>query len=83
MGNENDYNDALKRKRPGVTASASASAFNRSLTPTQRAACEASADRETNDEIARRLAALEAGDPSQHRPSPKPSPLNSVAFFDL
>jgi len=44
---------------------------------------ETYAKRETEREIAARLAALEALDPSQKRPTPKPNPLNSVAFIDL
>ena len=38
---------------------------------------------ETEREIAARLAALEALDPSQKRPMPKPNTLNNVAFIDL
>jgi len=44
---------------------------------------ETYAKRETEREIAARLAALEALDPSQKRPTPKPNPLSSVAFIDL
>ena len=44
---------------------------------------ETHAAQETKREIAARLAALEALDPSQKRPTPKPSILNSVAFVKL
>ena len=44
---------------------------------------ETHATQETKREIAARLAALEALDPSQKRPTPKPSILNSVAFVTL
>lgn len=38
---------------------------------------------ETSREVAARLAALEALDPSQKRPTPRPNILNNVAFIDL
>jgi hypothetical protein len=44
---------------------------------------ETYAKQETEREIAARLAALEALDPSQKRPTPKPNILNNVAFIDL
>jgi hypothetical protein len=44
---------------------------------------ETYAKQETDRDVAARLVALEALDPSQKRPTPKPSPLNSVAFIDL
>jgi hypothetical protein len=44
---------------------------------------ETYAKQETERDIAARLAALEALDPSQKRPTPKPNILNNVAFIDL
>ena len=44
---------------------------------------ETYAKQETEREIAARLAAMEALDPSQKRPTPKPNILNNVAFIDL
>ena len=44
---------------------------------------ETYAKQETEREIAARLAVLEALDPSQKRPTPKPSILNRVDYIDL
>lgn len=44
---------------------------------------ETYAKQETEREVAARLALLEALDPSQKRPTPKPNILNNVAFIDL
>jgi ribosome maturation protein Sdo1 len=44
---------------------------------------ETHAKQETEREIAARLAALEAIDPSQKRPTPRPNILGSVAFTEL
>ena len=44
---------------------------------------ETHAKQETEREIAARLAALEAIDPSQKRPTPKRSILNKVDYIDL
>ena len=76
-----DYNHALKNRRPGARASERTlpmSAPGLYLGP-----AETHAAQETKREIAARLAALEALDPSQKRPTPKPSILNSVAFVKL
>jgi len=107
MGHENDYNYALKRKRPRLTAANSP--FDHSpdppaieLPPEQKANGEAwdrrirlalglytdgeaetHAKQETEREVAARLAALEALDPSQKRPTPRPSILNKVDYIDL
>jgi hypothetical protein len=44
---------------------------------------ETYAKQETEREIAARLAVLEASDPSQKRPTPKPNILNRVDYIDL
>ena len=44
---------------------------------------ETHAAQETKREIAARLAALEAIDPSQRRPTPRRSILNKVDYIDL
>ena len=44
---------------------------------------ETYAAQETKREVAARLAALEAIDPSQKRPTPRPNILGSVAFTEL
>ncbi len=76
-----DYNHALKQQRLGVRAS------ERTLPMSDPGLylgpAETYAKQETEREIAARLAALEALDPSQKRPTPKPNPFNSTAFIDL
>ena len=76
-----DYNDSLKQRRPGVRAS------ERTLPMSDPGLClgpaETYAKQETEREIAVRLAALEALDPSQKRPTPKPNILNRVDYIDL
>jgi hypothetical protein len=76
-----DYNHALKSRRPGVRASERTlpmSAPGLRLGP-----AETYAKQETEREIAARLAALEALDPLQTRPTPKPNILNRVSFIEL
>ncbi len=76
-----DYNHALKRRRPGARA------CDRTLPVSDPGIylgpAETYAKQETEREIAARLAVLEALDPSQKRPTPKPSILNRVDYLDL
>ena len=114
MENENDYNYALKQRRPRTSSHVPllcierrdvddrperSRAFRTLKEQAEQEAwvrqflhdcglftdgeAETYAKQETEREVAARLAALEALDPSQKRPTPKPSPLNSVAFIDL
>jgi hypothetical protein len=76
---EHDYNHALKRRRPAVTASERRLPLSDPgmyLGP-----AETHAKRETEREVAARLAVLEALDPSQTRP--KPNAPNRVDFINL
>lgn len=76
-----DYNHALKRRRPAALAS------ERTLPMSDPGLflgpAETHAKRETENEVAARLALLELMDPSQRRPTPKPNILNNVAFINL
>jgi hypothetical protein len=114
MENENDYNYALKHRRPRTSGHVPLLCIERQdvderperphvfRTPDEQTEHEAwvrqflhdcglftdgeaetYAKQETEREVAARLAALEALDPSQKRPAAKPSPLSSVAFIDL
>jgi hypothetical protein len=81
MFHQDDYNYALKRRRPAVSASERhlpLSDPGMYLGP-----AETHAKQETEREIAARLATLELLDASQERPTPKPNILNRVAFIDL
>ena len=81
MFHQDDYNSALKRRRPAVSASERhlpLSDPGMYLGP-----AETHAKQETEREIAARLATLELLDASQERPTPKPNILNRVAFIDL
>lgn len=76
-----DYNDALKRRRPAAMASERQLPLSdpgQYLGPV-----EAHAKQETEREIAARLAALELLDPSQKRPTPKRSILSKVDYIEL
>ncbi len=79
MGNGNDDNAGRKRRPQRLPARERAEML--SLSPVdaeeyqwQVNAAAAEAVREINDEIAARLAALEAADPSQQRPKPRHAP---------
>jgi hypothetical protein len=76
---EHDYNHALKRRWPAVTASERRLPLSDPgmyLGP-----AETHAKRETDQEVAARLAVLEALDPSQARP--KPNGTNRGACIHL
>ncbi len=78
---EDDYNDSLKRRRAGMTATEREAEMDESglfLGP-----AETHAKHETEQAVAARLAVLELLDPSQKRPTPKPNILNRVDFIDL
>jgi len=81
MFHHDDYNHALKRRRPA--ASASERCLPLSDPGMYLGPAETHAKQETERAIAARLAALEFLDPSQKRPTPKPNILNRVAFIDL
>jgi len=76
-----DYNHALKNRRPGARA------CERTLPMSdpglRLGPVETYAKQETEREIAARLAALEALDPSQKRPTPKRNILSRVDYIDL
>ena len=78
-----DYNHSLKQRRAGITASERAAEAKQTEQGVRLGPAETHAKQETEREIAARLAALEALDPSQTRPTPKASILNPVAFVKL
>lgn len=101
MGNENDYNDSLKRRRPRTSGRVPLLCieqrdFDDGAEREERlrqlvcdcglltdGEAETYAKKETDREVAARLAVLELLDPSQQRPTPKPNVLSRVDFIDL
>jgi len=72
MSHDDDYNDALKQRRTGITATEREAEMDESGLFLGRA--ETHAKHETEREVAARLAVLELLDPSQRRPTPRRKP---------